>query len=629
MNQTEIYIGDSLLDLSPGTVVAHTLKSNDIGDLKTRNSNYTNQFKVPFTENNDRIYENAKNHQSDTLVPYQKQNAKVTQDGIDIIGNGIHVLKRSYNGYEMYILSGSAQFFDVIQGKLMSDLDTSSLDDVFDPESFRNTTSGVIAPVMDYGNYNGSTNDIHKNTYLPSFYYFTLIDLIFTQAGYGKSGSIFSNTKYLKRIVPYSRKEFSYPSDFINSRNVVASRTTSQVMGSVSSPVTLIFPTVSKSDDFGYFNSVTGIYTPTQSGASTNDILFYTRITLVVDITVTGGNVNVYSDDTSAFGDLCVFLQDKGTGTYSRSTDFADGTIANPFGARQGGFIKIEIGQFNLTPASVTVNSASLIIECIGKPGTYLYYNNFMPEISQKDFIKDFLITYGQLIKEENGVIYLKGIDEIINDRSNAKDWTLKRASDLKDDDITFLPDNYAQNNYFEYSIKTEEGISSEFAKGAIEISNLNLEESKTIYKSPFNASDTKQVGGVFMLSIPIFDTSTTITIFDNEPGLRFALVRDKYSYEPNVIYSSGQSSYKVAYFEDPLQSDTMAFSQFLTSHYFYFTLALQKAKKIKRIYNLSASDIATMDFFLPIFDEDSYYLIDTVGPFVSGKVTEVTLLKI
>jgi len=64
MNQTEIYIGDSLLDLSPGTVVAHTLKSNDIGDLKTRNANYTNQFKVPFTENNDRIYENAKNHQS-------------------------------------------------------------------------------------------------------------------------------------------------------------------------------------------------------------------------------------------------------------------------------------------------------------------------------------------------------------------------------------------------------------------------------------------------------------------------------------------------------------------------------------------------------------------------------------
>ena len=60
----------------------------------------------------------------------------------------------------MYILSGSAEFFDVIQGKLMSDLDTSSLDDVFDPESFRNTTSGVIAPVMDlrFNRYLNSTS---------------------------------------------------------------------------------------------------------------------------------------------------------------------------------------------------------------------------------------------------------------------------------------------------------------------------------------------------------------------------------------------------------------------------------------------------------------------------------------
>jgi len=629
MNEVEIYIGDSLLDISPGTVVAQTLKSNDIGDLKTRNANYTNQFKVPFTENNDRIYENAKSHQSDTSVPYQKQKARVRQDGIDTIANGIHVLKRASNGYEMFILSGVAEFFDIIEGKLMSDLDTTSIDSVFDPQTFRNATSGVVAPVIDYGNYNGTTNDINKNTYLPSFYYFSLIDLIFTQAGYSISGTILSNSKYLKRIVPYSRKEFAYPSDFITSRNVIASRTTSQVMGSVASAVTLIFPTVTKTDDFGFFNSGTGIYTPTQAGASANDILFYTRITLVIDMTVTGGNVNVYADDTSASGDLCVFLQNKGTGVYSRSTDFADGTVANPFGAREGGFIKIEIAQFNLTPASVTVNSASLIIECISKPGTFLYYNNFMPEISQKDFVKDFLITYGQLIKEDGGVIYLKGIDEIINDRANANNLTLKRASNPDDDDITFLPENYAQNNYFEYSVKTEEGISNEFGKGNMEIANLNAIESKTIYKSQFNASDTKQVGGVFMLAVPIFETSTTITEFDNEPGLRFALVRDKYSYEPSVIYTTAQSSYKVAYFEDPIQSDTMSFSQFLESHYFYLTSVLQKAKKIKRMYNLTSSDIANIDFFVPVYDEDSYYLLDTVGPFVAGKVTEVTLLKI
>lgn len=627
MSNTEIYIGDSLLDVSLDTVVAQTMKANDIGDLTTRNFNYTNQFKVPFTENNDRIYENARQHQSDTNVPYSKQVARIRQDGIDTIGNGVHYLKKASDGYEIFIISGAAAFFDKLGDNLLSDLDTTSIDAVFDATASRSSTSGVVSPVIDYGNYNTTTNDVDISTYPPSLYYFSIIDLIFSNAGYSKSGTIFSNAKYLSTIIPYSKSSYGYSGNFCKARNVVAVRTSAQVMGSVATAKTLTYTAVNKADDFGYFNAGTGIYTPTQSGASSGDYLFYTRVTLVIDFTITAGvgNVNVYMD--SPLGDLCVFLQDKGTGVYSRSTDFADGTIPNPFGAVQGDYIKVEIAQFNLTPASVTVNSATITIECIPRPAQWLYYNELMPEIKQKELMLDFAFRYGQLFKENNGAVSCKGIDEVILDRANAKDWTLKRVR--KSDQVSYTPDRYAQSNLINYNFNVEEGVTESYGQGDLTITNLNIPIKQTLYQSPFYSSLTKQVGGVYMMVVPIFDTSTAITKFDNEPGLRIALVRDKYSYEPNVIYSGSQSSYKVAYFEDPLQSNSMVWSQFLNDHYFYLSQILQKAKVIEREYNLSSEDIASLDFFVPIFDEDSYYLLNVVGPYVSQKKTKVELIKI
>ena len=42
-----IIVNDIVLDLFPNTIVAQTLKANEVGDIKTRNVNYTNSFNIP------------------------------------------------------------------------------------------------------------------------------------------------------------------------------------------------------------------------------------------------------------------------------------------------------------------------------------------------------------------------------------------------------------------------------------------------------------------------------------------------------------------------------------------------------------------------------------------------------
>ena len=65
-----IIVNDIVLDMYPNTIVAQTLKANEVGNIKTRNVSYTNSFQIPSTENNDRVFEYANNLNSETTIPY-------------------------------------------------------------------------------------------------------------------------------------------------------------------------------------------------------------------------------------------------------------------------------------------------------------------------------------------------------------------------------------------------------------------------------------------------------------------------------------------------------------------------------------------------------------------------------
>lgn len=609
---TLIYIGDDLLDLYPDTVVAQTLKANEVGDLSARNFDYTNQFKVPFTPNNDAIYQNARNISSQTTIPYTRQTVRIVQGGLETISNGIHVLKKASKSYEMYILSGAADFFDEIKSKKITDLDLSALTIEWDPDALMNETTGVIFPVIDYGgdSFDGTAMDSAMN--LPSMYYHTIINQIFTDAGFAKSGAVFSLTKYLNLIMPFGKSTFSYDGSFVQTFDFSAIVNTNQVEVNPILGTVIDFLEIVKTSD--YFTA--SVYTHDNTVTMYGD--FYAELTYTFS-----GGIGFTIEIRSSLATLAT-----ANGTPAGGTLILDSRTLFPDGAVLQDTVAVSVittatvGTITITGGKFYNNtySKAVAIPAIGDTA----FGKLLPDMLQTDLIKDFMVRFNLLAKVDGGTVYFKSVDEIITDTANGTDWTNKRAN-VDEDEVTFTPLDYAQNNYFRYS-HSDDLVNEVAGRGNMTVANTNIEADKDIYTSPFNNTLTELVGDVLVARIPIYDTSTDRLTFDKEPGLRLLLVRDKYSFEPTI---NGETAYKVAYFEDPSQTDSMSFQQLLDNHYPLFTAALQKAKVVKRKYLLTEADIANMDFFVPVFDTDSFFLKNTVGPFVPGRVCECELLKI
>lgn len=636
MNRTIIDIDGDVLDLSPDTIVSQTLKRNNVGDLTTRSVSHTNSFKLPFTPTNDRVYQYARKIQSASLFPYRKQTAKIIQNGVETVSKGVHYIRQASNFYESYILSNAADFFDRLGNRMLTDLDFTGINGSWedgDIENYRNSTSGVVAPVMDYGLYNTGTSTLNVGGYLPSIYYHSIIDKIFEGAGYEKSGEIFNNTKYLKTILAYSRPAFRYNAKFVNDRSASARVATPQNIPSPGGGVKVIFGETVIQDPKGFWDG-SDDYTVVESDPNAaNKVLFGIDMQIVLDLTVTGGTVDIVIEITGGFGSYYT-LANIGTGVYTINTKDVLGGDVVP--GDQGESISVRIVT-NTSSPSVVVNGGSVVFSPSDLPltgsGTFVYFNNLLPDISQVDFIKDFMITHALIPNEQGNYIHFKSLNEIIRNKTNAKDWTNKRAKVA--DRISFTPLNYAQVNYFKYSSRRdtfeysgeEREIDAELGAGFFELSNDNIATEKTIYKSPFNNTLTELYGGIMMARIPL--GITTARIFDEEPGLRKLLVRDKYSFEPNVVYQGPSfGDYLVAYFDSPDEVYTLNWNQYLDDHYSDWIASLYQAKVIDREYHLTEADIVGIDFLSPIFDTDSYFLVNEVKDFIPGKVTKVELLK-
>ena len=155
MNRTVVYIGDDIADISPDTIVSATFQLWNIGDLKSRNVSYTNRIKLPATQTNNLIYENANSLKSKTRKPYTLVKIKIVQNGVEIIQNGTGLLRQfsTTDGYFLEIYDSTIDFFDAIKGRYVDEINLGvygPFDDTF-IALYADSTSPVGCPVIDYG----------------------------------------------------------------------------------------------------------------------------------------------------------------------------------------------------------------------------------------------------------------------------------------------------------------------------------------------------------------------------------------------------------------------------------------------------------------------------------------------
>lgn len=111
------------LDLGSDNI-AWTYQVNDIAELVSRQASYSQNLRLPKTTNNVNVFEHSNNHDVLTDFPYQKHNCRVFCADRTIAGKGSFLLLLKVTDYfECQILSGNANFFEILQNSPMTDLD--------------------------------------------------------------------------------------------------------------------------------------------------------------------------------------------------------------------------------------------------------------------------------------------------------------------------------------------------------------------------------------------------------------------------------------------------------------------------------------------------------------------------
>lgn len=407
MTRLEIYIDEQLVDIDDRTRFSFNLKGNDIQALTTRGISYTGAIRLPFTKRNDKIFKGARHVANTTSFPYVKQRVAVVLNGVHILPDALHILTRVRDGYEIRILDNEANFFETIKGKKLSDLTSLNGLLLLGFDATANASNGVVSPVINYGNW--SPGDIHKDSYLPSIYYATVIAGIFEDNGFQHFGRPFANWKHLKTIIPYSKSFWGYSEKFVTDRTAVVSKTIqqgptlSQPAISLSDWVTFNVVEIQDPKGFWAFNQYTGVDPDAPIGTG----LSFATFKLDIDLSaISGGTVDLVMWDNTTEHLLGSNL---GTGVYAlESAPLSLVSVAKNVSWRL--VVKRNTG----TP-TYTIASAKLRVQALNIPNVWTYFSDLLPDITQEDFIKDFVIRSGAIFGGKGTDIELYFVQDIIN----------------------------------------------------------------------------------------------------------------------------------------------------------------------------------------------------------------------
>ena len=485
MNQLQLYINDQLVDLSDDTPIALTFQINNLAEVQNQQGNTSNQFKLPLTQRNRQILGFPDDIAFTSNLPYQKYQAKIIQDGLEIVPYGLGELNGiDQDSANITILSGNTDFFDAIGGKLYDMGDSTSIwsnygqnlvwqpyDHKWNIDNIANSqtnTDGWIYPIIDYGAMTATedfSQPIAAQNLRPGFFIKTTIDLLLKSAGYKGTGSLLTNPLYPLIICQFSNGSWQHGTDIQNStgfksimvqtgQNItVQHMNTSGSLGEI--PFSAILSDIShcyNANANGYFvseiTSVTASFSFALYFSSKNRS--HKGYSSKVDI-----QIRLYNDINTADGDAPVLATitfdyaDRGTAS---TMFFQNQTLSFDQVLEAGQGIKITYQFSGYTGSMFTLDSGAVFsvqnkVQDV-QYGQVVQCERIFPDIAQKDLLKDTLQRFGIICQTDNTskTVSFNSFRDIVNNIAITKDWSGKCLNQGKQ--VGFQLGNYAQVNY-------------------------------------------------------------------------------------------------------------------------------------------------------------------------------------
>jgi hypothetical protein len=687
MEQLQLYINDQLADLSDDSPIALTFQINNLAEVKNQQGNTSNQFKLPLTQRNRQILGFPDDVAFTTNLPYDYYQARIIQDGLEIVPYGIAQLNTiEQNSASITVLSGNVDFFDAIDGKMYDMGDSTTPYGVNKPfDKYQHKwnvenvaksqikNNGWIWSVVDYGNmvYNPVGDNAINVRYLrPGFFIKTAIDMMLASNGYKGTGSLLSNPVYPLLIAQFSNGTFEHGTDYQTQPDALG------MLAYTNSDQHALHTAVS--DPYGKgvfkFNSINS--DPKQQfdgSAFTSTQIFTGEVLVTIPEFYFRGRKN---NDHPSFLNIYIYLQtpdadlqismltyDLETWTRVQGTSggglqgyntFDSKTLSGEIDFIPGYKLTIRWEFFGDEPESfIMYSGASLSVKAANDTilfGQDVQCERIFPDISQKDLLKDVLQRFGIICQTDNTTrtINFASFKDIVGNMPISKNWTSKCLDQGKT--VSFQLGGYAQVNNMKY--KTDDNVLPKgFADSQIKVADKTLPATADLFESQFAPTlNRPYIGGTIAQIKMIDDTSdsndfsigvTPRILIDYKLPLGGRTIKftdgdaanDKFinDYISVPYFYKPDGAYNLSFADMPGVGSDKTLPGLKTLYYPELEKILQQTKKVVRYFLLTPRDIMELDLLIPIYlEQDScYYYINKIDSWRKAQPTKVELVKL
>ncbi len=486
-----LFINGNQIELFQSERIGYTKQVNDLKDLASRQTNYSQIFKVPGTAKNITFFKGLGLIGSTSMEPYKKNEVRLFIGNTCLIFNGSAVFQEHSKGYyEINIYDGNIDFFKLLDNVKFEDINFSELDHVKDVttiiDNWENGNDYFKYLLADYNGkthfLSGSTKYINTDYLIPSVPIKFLWDRMFETFGFSYSGSIFEDAEFLNTYLTFPKGvvsgavgdevfSLSFPSqkmisfawgidplgwllqDYFNYDNTI---TSGQIIPSNYNAGYKLY----EIPEEGYYNiEITGSFQPrAKVGVSSQ---FYLGFDLQ-----NSSEQDVRSMMSNGSPNLVLVANETGDISYNKNVSL-----------RAGQTITFLYGKDSDVDNDDTTLDFSFTLSKIEQ--TSIDQFQFFKGLTPKDFYKEIMWRFGLTpypSKDINHIEFLTYAERI--DKNDPQDWSDRFLSKESE---KYVFDGYAKNNYYRFKYNGEE---DDFNDGVLIIRNENLDDQTDVIKS-------------------------------------------------------------------------------------------------------------------------------------------------